>query len=359
MKILTLHQKEKLQEERRKKDEEEAKLLYDDFAKSFDSETNKIEEKNIDKPFNTSSSISTHHSLSKSSLIKPSEIFSTFEEEEEETLLSKGNRQPVPSSSSKRKRNLDTFLEEIKKEHDQKEEKSSKQKPLPHHQEFKSFRPQDVPYHLGENPPDENITSTNLYISGLPMYMTEEELMAIFSFYGPVASVKILWPRTEEDHLKGKNCGFVNFVERKHAEEALNQMDGYEIAMHHFLKVCWGKAIRHGQKPYPSHSGESRSYQREYEHSHKYEDELYKKSSYTNEESLNMSKNRSDVQLTQKESVEKEEKGKLTPEELKEWEYLLSQITYERTSIANVMYFAILHSEAAKQVIFIMYVVFL
>lgn len=30
--------------------------------------------------------------------------------------------------------------------------------------------------------------------------------------FGPIASVKIMWPRDEEARRKGRNCGFVAFM---------------------------------------------------------------------------------------------------------------------------------------------------
>ena len=50
--------------------------------------------------------------------------------------------------------------------------------------------------------------------------------MERFGKYGPLASVKIMWPRTEEDKIRGANCGFVAFMQRKDAEQALKELDG-------------------------------------------------------------------------------------------------------------------------------------
>ena len=64
--------------------------------------------------------------------------------------------------------------------------------------------------------------------------------MREFMQYGDIASVKIMWPRTEEvmvwsdpfphaltsiartqEHKRSRNCGFVSFMKRKDAEEAM------------------------------------------------------------------------------------------------------------------------------------------
>lgn len=50
--------------------------------------------------------------------------------------------------------------------------------------------------------------------------------MEIFGKYGPLASVKIMWPRSEEEKQRGANCGFVAFMARKDADTALKELDG-------------------------------------------------------------------------------------------------------------------------------------
>ena len=56
--------------------------------------------------------------------------------------------------------------------------------------------------------------------------MSEKQLCELFGKYGPLASVKIMWPRTDEERQRGKNCGFVAFMNRKDGERALNTIQG-------------------------------------------------------------------------------------------------------------------------------------
>lgn len=56
--------------------------------------------------------------------------------------------------------------------------------------------------------------------------MTEQQLMDIFGKYGPLASVKVMWPRTEEEKARNRNCGFVAFMNRKDAERAMKKLNG-------------------------------------------------------------------------------------------------------------------------------------
>jgi len=68
-------------------------------------------------------------------------------------------------------------------------------------------------------------------------------LVREFVKFGPIGSVKIIWPRTEEEHKRRSNCGFVSFMNRKDAEEAMAQMQGKEL---------YGQAIRlNWSKPVP------------------------------------------------------------------------------------------------------------
>lgn len=63
------------------------------------------------------------------------------------------------------------------------------------------------------------------------LQMNEEQLCRVFGKYGPLASVKIMWPRTEEEKSRNRNCGFVAFMNRKDGEKALDDIEGKEICV--------------------------------------------------------------------------------------------------------------------------------
>ncbi len=48
--------------------------------------------------------------------------------------------------------------------------------------------------------------------------------MMEFGRFGPIGSVKVMWPRTDEEKARGRNCGFVSFMHRSFAEPALIAM---------------------------------------------------------------------------------------------------------------------------------------
>lgn len=57
-------------------------------------------------------------------------------------------------------------------------------------------------------------STTNLYVGNLAPDLNEEILKREFGRFGPVASVKIMWPRDEDQIKRGSNVGFVAFMVR-------------------------------------------------------------------------------------------------------------------------------------------------
>lgn len=44
------------------------------------------------------------------------------------------------------------------------------------------------------------------------LQVNEAHLAREFGRFGPIGSVKIMWPRDEEQRARGRNCGFVAFM---------------------------------------------------------------------------------------------------------------------------------------------------
>ena len=51
-----------------------------------------------------------------------------------------------------------------------------------------------------------------------------------------------MWPRTQEEKDKGNNCGFVSFMTRQDAANAIKSLDGKDLNGY-ALRVGWGKAV--------------------------------------------------------------------------------------------------------------------
>ncbi|OQR92989.1 hypothetical protein ACHHYP_03032 [Achlya hypogyna] len=134
---------------------------------------------------------------------------------------------PVVEVPKKKIREMDLFLQEIK-EH--------KFEPAPVEAVYPA---RDIAGSHDDGVGD----TTNLYVGNLAPTITEDALKSIFEEYGPIYSVKIMWPRTEDERLRGRLSGFVCFRRRDDADDArihLNErmVDGQEIT------VGWGKAVR-------------------------------------------------------------------------------------------------------------------
>lgn len=76
------------------------------------------------------------------------------------------------------------------------------------------------PYEASGSYDNVDATTTNLYVGHLAPSVTEEQLLDLFGEYGDISSVKIMWPRSEEERAKKKNCGFVLFKRRQDAADA-------------------------------------------------------------------------------------------------------------------------------------------
>lgn len=78
--------------------------------------------------------------------------------------------------------------------------------------------------------------------------MNEENLCQLFGKFGPLASVKVMWPRTEEERARNRNCGFVAFMKREDGEKALEHFKGtkcvaFVLAHSHMHVLTWIEAM--------------------------------------------------------------------------------------------------------------------
>ncbi|XP_019443147.1 PREDICTED: polyadenylate-binding protein RBP47C'-like isoform X1 [Lupinus angustifolius] len=74
-------------------------------------------------------------------------------------------------------------------------------------------------------------TNTTIFVGGLDPNVTDDDLRQSFSQYGEIVSVKI---------PVGKGCGFVQFVNRNNAEEALQKLNGTAIGKQ-TVRLSWGR----------------------------------------------------------------------------------------------------------------------
>ncbi|XP_077058119.1 ELAV-like protein 2 isoform X4 [Siphateles boraxobius] len=77
-----------------------------------------------------------------------------------------------------------------------------------------------------EMPNDTEDSKTNLIVNYLPQNMTQEELKSLFGSIGEIESCKLV-----RDKITGQSLGygFVNYVEPKDAEKAINTLNGLRL----------------------------------------------------------------------------------------------------------------------------------
>ena len=69
-----------------------------------------------------------------------------------------------------------------------------------------------------------------------------------FANYGDIASVKIMWPRGEEEQKRTKNCGFCSYMRREDAEQAMIHMQG-KMILGSPIRVGWGRGVTLPSQP--------------------------------------------------------------------------------------------------------------
>ncbi|CAM8878237.1 unnamed protein product [Rhodiola kirilowii] len=78
---------------------------------------------------------------------------------------------------------------------------------------------------------DGDSTNTTVFVGGLDPSVTDDDLKTPFAECGEVVSIKI---------PVGKGCGFVQFAERKNAEDALQKLNGTVIGKQ-TVRLSWGR----------------------------------------------------------------------------------------------------------------------
>ncbi|GAA5965537.1 hypothetical protein JCM21900_004153 [Sporobolomyces salmonicolor] len=151
---------------------------------------------------------------------------------------------------SKKKREGDNFLEQLKRDQAAREERLKMHAGRTGASITALAAREHAPVLTGSYDQGDPLT-TNLHVGGLPANVTEDSLGKLFAQFGPVGSVKIMWPRMETGQINTaastgfmgrKLGGFVAFLRRPDAEKAAKEMDGAEWG-DSILRIGWGKAV--------------------------------------------------------------------------------------------------------------------
>ncbi|XP_035266490.1 U2 snRNP-associated SURP motif-containing protein isoform X1 [Anguilla anguilla] len=239
----TLTKKE--QEELKKKEEEKAAEVFEEFLASFDGN-----EKSGVKTFVRGGIVNATKEeeaaeVKKTKLYRPATKFSSPPQNASSVPAQERKSVAKKKTEEKKKSNLELFKEELKQIQEEREERYKRKKNDPG-----GFTDLDLPpsrRSLFDDDPGMP-TTTNLYIGCINPKMNEEMLCKEFGKYGPLASVKIMWPRTDDERTRVTNRGFVAFMTRKDAERALAALDGKTV-MGFEMKLGWGKAVRIPPQP--------------------------------------------------------------------------------------------------------------
>ncbi|XP_022947439.1 polyadenylate-binding protein RBP47-like [Cucurbita moschata] len=93
-----------------------------------------------------------------------------------------------------------------------------------------------------QGPQDGESNNTTIFVGGLDSDVSDEDLKQPFSKFGEIVSVKI---------PIGKGCGFVQFANRKNAEDAIQGLNGTVIGKQ-IVRLSWGRST--GSKQWRSDS---------------------------------------------------------------------------------------------------------
>ncbi|XP_074468376.1 U2 snRNP-associated SURP motif-containing protein [Sebastes fasciatus] len=247
--IKTLTKKE--QEELKKKEEEKAAEVFEEFLASFETS-----EKSGVKTFVRGGIVNATKEeeaaeVKKSKLYRPATKFVPVSQHVSPVSSAESKKSTFKrKAEEKKKSNLELFKEELKLIQEEREERYKRKKNDSGGGGGGGYGDLETPLSGRSSLYDDLTvpTTTNLYISCISPKMNEEILCKEFGKYGPLASVKIMWPRTDEERCRTSNRAFVAFMTRKDAERALASLDG-KVIMGFEMKLGWGKPARIPPQP--------------------------------------------------------------------------------------------------------------
>ncbi|XP_046746298.1 U2 snRNP-associated SURP motif-containing protein isoform X2 [Diprion similis] len=255
--------KKELEEQRKKEQEQAAAQAFEEFVATFQETPNKTSNKIWVKAGTYDAGKRQEDTREKGKLYKPqskiSELVdnrSSAEQAQEYARLLGSNERKLDrlgkkkKEGEKKKSNLELFKEELKMIQEEREERHKYKGVVKTVISAQTEDPMLAALKCVEDGSFDNgdPNTTNLYLGNLNPKITEQQLMEIFGKYGPLASIKIMWPRSDEEKARQRNCGFVAFMSRKDGERALKNLNGRDI-MQYEMKLGWGKSVP--IPPYP------------------------------------------------------------------------------------------------------------
>jgi len=203
-----------MEEMKKRQDEEAAAEVFQKFVEEFQEDSSKVSKVWV-KAGTYDAGARKEDTKEKGKLYKPTsklaalaETFSTKPKKEAKDVK-ESKESKTPKRTEKRKSNLELFKEELRAIQEEREErhrikstlKTSRFDPAPTTSSGKTTSLLSLSVEKGSfDVGDPN--TTNIYLGNINPKMTEQQLMDVFGKYGPLASVKVMWPRTEEEKLE-------------------------------------------------------------------------------------------------------------------------------------------------------------
>ncbi|TMS13859.1 U2 snRNP-associated SURP motif-containing protein [Larimichthys crocea] len=245
-KSATVMKTKKEQDELKKKEDEKAAEVFEEFVASFETNKKSGVKTFVHGGLANPTTEDEAADLKKSQLYQPAARFVPVSQHASPERR-KSTFKRKTDEKKKKKSNLELFKEELKLIQEEREERHKRKKT-----DGGGGGGGDLDVLLsGRSTLYDDLTvptTTNLYISCISPKMNEEMLCKEFGKYGPLASVKIMWPRTDEERCRTSNRAFVAFMTRKDAERALAALDG-KVIMGFEMKLGWGKPARIPPQP--------------------------------------------------------------------------------------------------------------
>ncbi|XP_068186468.1 U2 snRNP-associated SURP motif-containing protein [Antennarius striatus] len=244
------------QKELKKKEEEKTAEVFEEFLASFESSEKKRLKSFVRGGIANATKEEEAADITKGKLYRPSTKYVPASQQVSPVSPSESKKTTFKrKADEKKKSNLELFKEELKIIQEEREERHRRKKNDPGGGREgpgggRGFGDLDLSL-LGRSAlyDDLNVpTTTNIYINSISPKMNEEILCKEFAKYGPLASVKIMWPRTDDERCRTSNRAFVAYMTRKDAERAMAALDG-KVIMGFEMKLGWGKPARIPPQP--------------------------------------------------------------------------------------------------------------
>ncbi|XP_058175187.1 U2 snRNP-associated SURP motif-containing protein [Anopheles ziemanni] len=241
--------RKELEEQKKREDEAAAAHAFKEFVETFQEAPSKISKVWV-KAGTYDAGSRKEDTRDRGKLYKPQ---SRLESDQEKSMdyvkmVASENRKDVAlgkkRNQEKKKSNLEIFKEELRQIQEEREERHKYKHMARSMLPGTSSAESDPVYKETESGSFDNgdPNTTNLYLGNLNPKISEQALMELFGKYGPLASIKIMWPRSEEEKMRGRNCGFVAYMSRRDAERALRALNGRDV-MGYEMKLGWGKSV--------------------------------------------------------------------------------------------------------------------